>query len=60
MFLKFQDRYTTSTAITAWLGSLATALRLLLGKYELKNIRSIYLPLFTTQVTIPTREGIIF
>jgi len=31
MFLKFQDRYKTSTAITAWLGSLATALRLLLG-----------------------------
>ncbi|CAC5416114.1 SLC16A14 [Mytilus coruscus] len=31
LFLKFTDRYKQSAAITAWLGSLATALRLSLG-----------------------------
>lgn len=31
IFLKFTDRYKQSAAITAWLGSLATALRLSLG-----------------------------
>ncbi|XP_071176590.1 monocarboxylate transporter 14-like [Mytilus edulis] len=31
LFLKFTDRYKQSAALTAWLGSLATALRLSLG-----------------------------
>lgn len=32
LYMNFRDRYQQSAAISAWLGSLATALRLTLGK----------------------------
>lgn len=38
LFLKFTDRYKQSAALTAWLGSLATALRLSLGILLITNL----------------------